>query len=142
MVSSASRSGRRCEPRGDVRFLSRLILEAMPRRSVERRDGGMSAPTSARAPFGSRKVQSAAATRRVVAERTWGLWNETRHKPASRQAIFASRPARKCGLLNTILSERGARRGRIRLETRENVSQKSLLIPVSQKLIIQTSCER
>ncbi len=53
--------------------------------------GGMSVPTSARAPFGSRKVQSAAATRRVVAERIWGLWNETRHKPASRQAIFASR---------------------------------------------------
>ena len=37
MDSSASRSGGRYEPRGDVRFLSRLILEAMPRRSVERR---------------------------------------------------------------------------------------------------------
>src|SRR5271166_5927501 len=82
LTEDLSRSGRRCEPRGDVRFLSRLILEAMPRRSVERRDGGMSVPTSARAPFGSRKVQSAAATRRVVAERIWGLWNETRHKPA------------------------------------------------------------
>src|SRR5208337_306521 len=40
MVSSAGRSGRRCEPRGDVRFLSRLILEAMPRRSVEHSEGG------------------------------------------------------------------------------------------------------
>ena len=40
MVSSARRSGRRCEPRDDGRCLSRMILEAMPRRSVERRDGG------------------------------------------------------------------------------------------------------
>ena len=102
----------------------------------------MSVPTSARARVRIAKVQSAAATRRVVAERIWGLWNETRHKPASRQAIFASRPARKCGLLNTILFERRATGRRQRLETREIVSQKSLLIPVSQKLIIQTSCER
>jgi hypothetical protein len=29
-----------------------------------------------------------------------------------------------------------------RLEAREIVSQKSLLIPISQKLVIQTSCER
>ena len=80
--------------------------------------------------------------RRVVAERIWGLWNETRHKPASRQAIFASRPARKCGLLNTILFERRTTGRRQRLETHEIVSQKSLLIPISQKRILQTSCER
>ena len=30
MVSSAGRSGRRCEPRDDDRFLSRMILETMP----------------------------------------------------------------------------------------------------------------
>jgi hypothetical protein len=106
------------------------------------RRGDVRTDVRARAPFGSRKVQSAAGTRRVVAERIWGLWNETRHKPASRQAIFASRPARKCGLLNTILFERRATGRRQRLETRKIVSQKSLLIPVSQKRIIQTSCER
>ena len=72
----------------------------------------------------------------------WGLWNETRRKPASRQAIFASRRACKCGLLNTILFERRETGRQQRFETREIVSQKSLLISVSQKLTIQTSCER
>ena len=65
-----------------------------------------------------------------------------RRKAAFRQAISESRPARKCGLSKTILFERRATGRRRRLETREIVSQKSLLIPVSQKLIIQTSCER
>ena len=86
------------------------------------RRGDVRTDVRASAPFGSRKVQSAAATRRVVAERIWGLWNETRHKPASRQAIFASRPARKCGLLNTILFERRTTGRRQRLETHEIVS--------------------
>jgi hypothetical protein len=45
-------------------------------------------------------------------------------------------------LSKRILFERQVIRRRQRLETHEIVSQKSLLIPVSQKLIIQTSCER
>src|SRR5208283_4864553 len=65
-----------------------------------------------------------------------------RRKAAFRQAISESRPARKCGLLNTILFERRAVRTPSTPGTHENVSQNSLLFPVSQKLIIQTGCER
>ena len=65
-----------------------------------------------------------------------------RRKAAFRQAISESRPADKCGLLNTILFERHAAERRRRLEIRETVSQKSLLIPLPQKLIVQTSCQR
>jgi hypothetical protein len=95
MVSSARRSGRSCEPRDDGRCLSRMILKAVPRRSVERRDGGCPyrRPRAARRSDRAR-CESAAATRRVVAERIWRRYG-TRAKGVSAQPF--SRPARSTG---------------------------------------------
>ncbi len=74
MVSSARHSERRCEPCGDGRFLSRMILEAMPGRSVERRYGGCPYRRRRAARRSDRaSCESAAATRRVV-ERDMGRY--------------------------------------------------------------------
>jgi hypothetical protein len=63
---------------------------------------------------------------------------EARNKSASRSITSAiSHPPSK-----TILFEIKAMGRPQRLETREIVPQKSILIPVSQKLAIQTICER
>ena len=44
----------------------------------------------------------------LASDRSGVMEIKKRHKAAFRQAISESRPARKCGLLNTILFERGA----------------------------------